>query len=168
MVPGRDTRRERLAAATREGVTGPWNALAILGSLVLLVDLLPTDVSPEMASSGFGGWPVSDVIVGPGIEGVSTGNAMKSYVIGGELPRRAVVVAEAPPGASRRHAFVSETGLVLGEGSGRLGRQDWDPCSGDETASGERMARTIGTAVHPPVPLTVTVSGRSTSSSNRQ
>ena len=85
MAQGRDSRRDRFVAATRKAVRGLLNALPILASVVLLVGLLRTYVSPEMLRSVFGGRPALDVALGTGIGSVSTGNAITSYVLGGEL-----------------------------------------------------------------------------------
>lgn len=90
MVEGRDSRRGRFVAATHKALWGLWNALPILASVVLLVGLLQTYVSPAMLRSVFGGRSVIDLILGTGIGSVSTGNAITSYVIGGELLARGV------------------------------------------------------------------------------
>ena len=84
------SRQERLVVATRKAVRGLRNALPILASVVLLVGLLRTYVSPELVSSVFGGRPILDVVLGTGIGSVSTGNAITSYVVGGELLDRGV------------------------------------------------------------------------------
>jgi uncharacterized membrane protein YraQ (UPF0718 family) len=90
MARGRDSRRDRFVAATRKAVRGLRNALPILASVVLLVGLLRTYVSPAMLRSVFGGRPALDVALGTGIGSVSTGNAITSYVVGGELLDRGV------------------------------------------------------------------------------
>ncbi|MFQ3285525.1 MAG: uncharacterized membrane protein YraQ (UPF0718 family) [Halobacteriales archaeon] len=87
---GHGSRRKRLVASTRKAVRGLRNALPILASVVLLVGLLRTYVSAEMVSSVFGRRPFLDVALGTGIGSVSTGNAVTSYVIGGEILDRGV------------------------------------------------------------------------------
>jgi uncharacterized membrane protein YraQ (UPF0718 family) len=78
-------RRERLAVAVRRAVRSLWNAGPVLVTVVLLVGLLRTYVSPALLRSLFGGRPLFDALVGTAVGSVSTGNAITSYVVGGEL-----------------------------------------------------------------------------------
>jgi uncharacterized membrane protein YraQ (UPF0718 family) len=84
------SRRERLSKSARKAVRSLWNVLPILATVVLLVGLFRTYVSPDLVSSIFAGGPIVDVLVGTGFGSVSTGNPITSYVLGGELLDRGV------------------------------------------------------------------------------
>ena len=82
---GRPTRRERIVRSSRKAVKSLWNAVPIVSAVVLLVGLFQTYVTPAHVSTVFGNHPAVDVLIGTGIGSVSTGNAITSYVLGGEL-----------------------------------------------------------------------------------
>jgi uncharacterized membrane protein YraQ (UPF0718 family) len=62
-----------------------WNAVPIITTVVLLVGLLRTYVPPGRIQSVFAATPVIDVALGTALGSISTGNAITSYILGGEL-----------------------------------------------------------------------------------
>lgn len=61
------------------------STLPMLLSIVLLIGLFKTFVTPEMIATVFTGNMLTDPILGAGIGSISAGNPITSYIIGGEL-----------------------------------------------------------------------------------
>ena len=61
------------------------STLPMLISIVLLIGIFKTFVTPEMTSTVFTGNLLSDSLLGAGIGSISAGNPITSYIIGGEL-----------------------------------------------------------------------------------
>ena len=72
-------------AAIRKAVRGMANALPVILAVVGLLGLFRSDVSRSQLQGLFTGRQVTDVLVGTTAGSVSTGNALTSYIIGGEL-----------------------------------------------------------------------------------
>ena len=86
----RGSRRERLRRSFRKAVRSLWNAVPIIATVVLLLGLFRTYVSPELLRTVFSTVPIVDVVVGVGIGSISTGNPITSYIVGGELLKQGV------------------------------------------------------------------------------
>jgi uncharacterized membrane protein YraQ (UPF0718 family) len=65
-------------------------ALPIFLGIILLLGLLRTYVSPQLISSVFKGEIFSDTLLGSIFGSVSAGNAVTSYIIGGELLKEGI------------------------------------------------------------------------------
>lgn len=61
------------------------STLPMLISIVLLIGLFKTFVTPEMIAMVFTGNMLTDPLLGAGIGSISAGNPITSYIIGGEL-----------------------------------------------------------------------------------
>ena len=59
--------------------------MPMLVSIILLIGLFKTFVTPEMISTVFTGNMLTDPLLGAGIGSISAGNPITSYIIGGEL-----------------------------------------------------------------------------------
>ena len=59
------------------------STLPMLISIVLLIGIFKTFVTPEMISAVFTGNLLGDSLLGAGIGSVSAGNPITSYIIGG-------------------------------------------------------------------------------------
>lgn len=66
------------------------NAIPIFLGIILLLGLLRTYVIPQLVSSIFKGEMLSDTILGSIFGSVSAGNAVTSYIIGGELLKQGI------------------------------------------------------------------------------
>lgn len=66
------------------------SAFPIFLGIILLVGLLRTYVSPQLISSIFRGKIFSDTLLGAVFGSVSAGNAVTSYIIGGELLKQGI------------------------------------------------------------------------------
>jgi uncharacterized membrane protein YraQ (UPF0718 family) len=58
--------------------------------IILLLGLLRTFVSPQLISSVFRGHIISDTLLGSILGSISAGNAVTSYIIGGELLKEGI------------------------------------------------------------------------------
>ena len=65
-------------------------ALPVLLGVILLLGLFRTFVSKQMISSVFAGKLMQDIIIGAVIGSISAGNAITSYIIGGELLKEGI------------------------------------------------------------------------------
>lgn len=65
-------------------------ALPIFLGIILLLGLIRTYVSPQIISSVFKGKIFSDTILGSILGSISAGNAVTSYIIGGELLKEGI------------------------------------------------------------------------------
>ncbi|MFB6201648.1 MAG: hypothetical protein ABEI98_06525 [Halorhabdus sp.] len=72
-------------AAGRRASKSLYNAAPIILTVVLLVGLLRTIVTPATVASLFGATPAIDLGIGTTVGSLSTGNAITSYIVGGEL-----------------------------------------------------------------------------------
>jgi uncharacterized membrane protein YraQ (UPF0718 family) len=64
--------------------------LPILLGIILLLGLLRTYVSPQLISSVFRGNIIVDTLLGSTFGSISAGNAVASYIIGGELLKEGI------------------------------------------------------------------------------
>ncbi|APE94486.1 hypothetical protein [Halodesulfurarchaeum formicicum] len=78
-------REDGLKAAMAGAVRGMGKALPIILSVVFLLGLFRTFVSPAQLQAVFTGSGGLDMLLGTVSGSLSTGNAVTSYVIGGEL-----------------------------------------------------------------------------------
>ncbi len=65
-------------------------ALPIILGIILLLGLLRTYVSHQLISSVFKGNVISDTLLGAIFGSISAGNALTSYIIGGELLKEGI------------------------------------------------------------------------------
>ncbi|MGB5965736.1 MAG: permease [Sulfurimonadaceae bacterium] len=86
MKPEQPTFRKALASAFKTLYT----IFPMLLSVVGLVGLFQTFVTPEMLQSLFSGSPLHDTLVGTFGGGVSVGQPFLSYIIGGELLKEGI------------------------------------------------------------------------------
>lgn len=81
MPDGTETFRDGLIRAA----TGMAKAFPMILAVVLLMGLLRVSLPPARLRRLFGGQTGLDLLVGTAVGSVSTGNAVTSYVVGGEL-----------------------------------------------------------------------------------
>lgn len=74
-----------LWAATKQAARGMGRALPIILSVVFLLGLVRVAVTPAQLETLFTGRGGLDILLGTVAGSVSTGNAVTSYVLGGEL-----------------------------------------------------------------------------------
>jgi uncharacterized membrane protein YraQ (UPF0718 family) len=85
MRPNNGTNRKTLANSFYKAFKSFLAALPMLLSVILLVGLFRSFVSPAMISSVFTGDVLRDTIIGSLIGSIAAGNPLISYIIGGEL-----------------------------------------------------------------------------------
>lgn len=86
-------RPQRLGAAMKQAAWGMGRALPIILSVVFLLGLVRVAVTPAQLEALFTGRGGLDILLGTVAGSVSTGNAVTSYVLGGELLAQGVRLA---------------------------------------------------------------------------
>jgi uncharacterized membrane protein YraQ (UPF0718 family) len=76
--------------ALKQAVLGLLSMLPMIVAIVGLVGLFQTFVTQEMLASLFTGDPVRDTLVGTVAGGIAVGQALISYILGGELLEQGV------------------------------------------------------------------------------
>jgi len=76
--------------ALKQAVMGLLSMLPMIVAIVGLVGLFQTFVTQEMLASLFTGDPVRDTLVGTVAGGIAVGQALISYILGGELLEQGV------------------------------------------------------------------------------
>lgn len=83
-------KRRNIFISIYEAFKNFGTALPIFLGIILLLGLLRTYVSPQLISSVFKGEIFSDTLLGSIFGSVSAGNAVTSYIIGGELLKEGI------------------------------------------------------------------------------